>query len=510
MMNRIIRILLVEDEEAHIELVSRAFDSRRQNMQFMVAKSLKKAKDQLTSFKPDVLIADWLLPDGNGIDLLPADQENPPFPTIIMTSHGNEKFAVEAIKAGAIDYVVKSIETLADMPHIVDRCLREWEHINQRKITEFKLKESEERYRALFDNSPNLLAQFNGEGRFLAINPAMAQSLGLDQNDIIDKKITEIIPGEVAEFRRSMISKALKEWQTLTFEDVRNRRYFHSTYIPTRLKEGDICQVIVKEITKTKLYSEELKAYNEKLKQRNRELQDFAYVVSHDLQEPLRNVLEYIKRLIRDYSELLDEQGNGYLFRIQKASKRMQTLVFDLLTYSRINTKTQSYNEIKLTQILRGVLFDLEIRLEETGGRVEFGQLPSIEADLTQMHQLFHNLVNNALKYHRPGIPPIIKVYGQFVKLNRPESINSPAESDFCKIMVEDNGLGIEEKHLDRIFDIFQRLNHSAKNEGTGIGLAICRKIVERHRGSISVQSVVGKGSTFIIHLPLKQPSQNS
>jgi PAS domain S-box-containing protein len=237
----------------------------------------------------------------------------------------------------------------------------------------------------------------------------------------------------------------------------------------------------------------------------NAELQEFAYVASHDLQEPLRKIQAFGDRLKVKYSEVLTEQGRDYLKRMQNAAERMQALINDLLTLSRVTTRAQPFVTMKLTQVVQEVLSDLEVSIQQAAGRIEVGELPILEADPIQMRQLLQNLIGNALKFYRKEEPPVIKIYSrQLTDGERPptQGIN---KMERCQILIEDNGIGFDEKYLDRIFNAFQRLHGRSEYEGTGMGLAICRKIVERHDGSITAQSLPDRGSTFIITLPLQQ-----
>jgi signal transduction histidine kinase len=245
---------------------------------------------------------------------------------------------------------------------------------------------------------------------------------------------------------------------------------------------------------------ESLRAFAARLEQSNRELQDFAYVASHDLQEPLRKIQAFGDRLKARFAEALGEQGRDYLDRMHNAAARMQNLITDLLAFSRISTKAQPAVLVDLAQATREVLSDLETRIEQTGGRVEIGELPAIEADPLQMRQLLQNLVGNALKFHREDVAPEVKIAGKILN-----GTNGHAHNRRCEIVVEDNGIGFDEKYLDRIFNVFQRLHGRGKYDGTGVGLAICRKIVERHAGTITAKSEPGKGTTFIVTLPMKQ-----
>jgi light-regulated signal transduction histidine kinase (bacteriophytochrome) len=237
----------------------------------------------------------------------------------------------------------------------------------------------------------------------------------------------------------------------------------------------------------------------------NTELENFAHVASHDLQEPLRKILTFGERLQSKYGEVLTDQGCDYLERMQKAAQRMQTLIHDLLTLSRITTQAQPFVAVDLAQIVQEVLSDLEVCLEQSQGQVEVGELPTLNSDALQMRQLMQNLIGNALKFHRKGEPPKVRIYSQQLKGENPPALGDMAKPTHCQICVEDNGIGFDTQYLERIFQAFHRLHGRNDYEGTGMGLAICRKIVERHNGSISAHSTLGRGSTFIVTLPLQQ-----
>jgi signal transduction histidine kinase len=248
---------------------------------------------------------------------------------------------------------------------------------------------------------------------------------------------------------------------------------------------------------------EVLKAFTAKLQRSNRELQDFAYVASHDLQEPLRKIQAFGDRLQERYGSALGDQGRDYLERMQNAAGRMSQLIKDLLDFSRITTTGQPFVRVDLAQVAREVLGDLEILIEKSGGQVELGALPTIDADPSQMRQLLQNLVGNGLKFHQAGATPSVAISADAVP-QTPNNGDTPS-ADVCQLRVRDNGIGFDEKYLDRIFNVFQRLHGRGEYAGTGIGLAICRKIAERHGGSITANSELGKGATFVVTLPLKQ-----
>ncbi len=250
------------------------------------------------------------------------------------------------------------------------------------------------------------------------------------------------------------------------------------------------------EVEERKEAEERVRAFAAELQRSNQELEQFASVASHDLQEPLRKIQAFGDRLHAKFGADLGEQGRDYLGRMRSAAARMSTLISDLLAFSRVTTRAQPFAPVDLAAEVGEVVSDLEARLQQTGGRVDVGPLPELSADPTQVRQLFQNLIGNALKFHRPDEPPVVKVRGRVL----PGA--DGRDGEVCEVTVEDNGIGFEEKYLDRIFQLFQRLHGRNEYEGTGIGLAICRKIVERHGGGITARSAPGRGSTFTVTLP--------
>ena len=245
----------------------------------------------------------------------------------------------------------------------------------------------------------------------------------------------------------------------------------------------------------------------EKLRQSNRELQEFAYVASHDLQEPLRKVRTFGSRLEQRFGDTLTDDGRDYLQRMQSAAARMSTLIDDLLTFSRVTSRSAGWKKIELTPIAREVLGDLEVQIEEARADVHVGLLPCVEADATQIRQLLQNLLGNSLKFRRPDVPLRITIGASLIEspvIGHPELDQGP----YCRLEITDNGIGFEEKYLDRIFTVFQRLHGRSEYVGSGVGLAVCRRIVERHHGLISAESAPGAGARFIAFLPVTQPEE--
>lgn len=241
--------------------------------------------------------------------------------------------------------------------------------------------------------------------------------------------------------------------------------------------------------------TDQLETTNKNLERSNQELQDFAYVASHDLQEPLRKIQAFGNLLETEYGDQLGD-GKDYLDRMRSAAKRMSALIEDILEFSRVTTKARGFQPVDLTVVAREVLEDLETRIEDTGATVVLDKLPKIDADAMQIRQLLQNLIGNALKFHMEGRPPVVKIHAEV-------DISQPKQTRLITLSIEDNGVGFDEKYRDRIFAVFQRLHTRESYEGTGIGLAVCRKIVERHGGTISASSHPGKGATFTVTLPV-------
>ena len=334
--------------------------------------------------------------------------------------------------------------------------------------------------------------------KFCAISKYPANELIGKTHRVINSKFH---PPEFFEEMWTTITSG-KTWEG----EIRNRAkdgsyyWVHTNIIPFMDADGNPEQYVAVryEITERKLAEEKLQVYSKKLEISNQELQDFASVAAHDLQEPLRKIQSFSDRLKSKAKGELPADLLDYLERIQSSALRMQVLINDLLTYSRVTTKAQPFTPLNMNEVMESVVSDLEVRLEQSGGKVEWKDLPTIDADATQMHQLFLNLIGNALKFFKPGTPPLVKVESRLLTLS-PLGKAGPA----CQISVSDNGIGFEEKYLDRIFTIFQRLHGRHEYEGTGIGLAVCRKIVDRHGGMITARSKPNEGASFLITLPL-------
>ena len=372
-----------------------------------------------------------------------------------------------------------------------------------RLLKEQEARNSDTRFQSMVENSSDMITIRDHEGNLRFRSSSIKNILGYEPDEYVNRASYELIHADdLPEIREK--SEALARGEIEMFQVEYRCRHKNGSW---RILEGvarkyedettNLRGIIVnsRDITDRKMAEKQLRNYTFKLEQSNRELQEFAYVASHDLQEPLRKVQAFGDRLEKKCAEQLTDEGRDYVQRMKNAAGRMQNLINDLLTFSRVATKTQPFQSLNLKTIVEEVTSDLEVRIEQTGGRVEIGELPVLEADPLQMRQLFQNMIGNALKFHRAGEKPLVKIYL--------EKDSEGIEDGFCRIAIEDNGIGFDEKYLDRIFTVFQRLHGRMEYEGSGIGLAVCRKIVERHGGQITAKSEEGSGATFFLDLPI-------
>jgi PAS domain S-box-containing protein len=257
-----------------------------------------------------------------------------------------------------------------------------------------------------------------------------------------------------------------------------------------------------RDVTKMVNYERELERTIADLKRSNKDLEDFAYVASHDMHEPLRKIFSFADRLQTRHSASLSEEANGYIARILTSTQNARQMIDGLMQFSRLSTKGHWFEKVNLNDVLAEVLTDLEIPIEETKAKVDVGLLPEMDAIRTQIKQLFTNLISNALKFRKPGFTPEILVRSKKLSRAEMDELNLGLNKPHYKITVHDNGIGFEEEYAEVIFQMFQRLNSKGEYPGSGIGLALCKKIVENHQGIIRASSKLGEGTEISVIIP--------
>ncbi len=357
--------------------------------------------------------------------------------------------------------------------------------------------EAEEKYSTVVESSLTGI-YIVLEGRIAFANERFAEIHGYSKEEVIGMDSLDLVHPSDRDLVKGMREKRLAGEMVSPEYEARGVRkdgeivfvQRRNTVVDYEGKPAILGNVL--DVTALKKAESASRAYKEELERSNRELQDFAFIASHDLLEPLRKIKSFGDLLKLRHGTYLNEQARDFINRMQSGAARMGDLIHGLLTYSRVTTKATPHSRVDLNVALREALSNLEVRIKEGGAAIDAQDLPAVEADALQMTQLFQNLVGNGIKFQHRGQTPRMRIY-------------SRRSGDHVVLYVEDNGVGFDEKHLERMFSPLERLHGRAEYEGVGMGLAICRKIVERHGGTITARSTPGKGSTFIVNMPAKQ-----
>jgi PAS domain S-box-containing protein len=368
--------------------------------------------------------------------------------------------------------------------------------ITARRQAETALRESEERFRLTFELAASGIAHVGLDGRFVRVNRSLCDILGYPEHELVGRSVKEISHPEDRNVTDSQrLAVQVGSVSSARFE----KRYLRkdgavvwmdlAIAVARGADSKPLYEIaIFDDITERKDAEAALSHAHEELKRSNAELAQFAYVASHDLQEPLRMVSSYTQLLVRRYGDKLDDDAKEFMGYIVDGAARMKQLIEDLLAYSRVGTRGKNFQRVALEAPLRRAIGNLRAAVEEAGAAITFDALPTVLADELQLSQLFQNLIGNALKFRSASVPRI--------------HVSSVEKENEWEFTVRDNGIGIEPAYFERIFMVFQRLHNKGEYPGTGIGLAICKKVVERHDGRIWVESQAGEGSGFHFTLP--------
>lgn len=347
---------------------------------------------------------------------------------------------------------------------------------------------------AIVEKAVDAIITIDEKGIIQTSNPATERMFGYKEIELQGKNINVLMPNPyraehdsyLTNYKRTGTKKIIGIGREVVGQRKDGATFpVHLAVSEIQLPDRRIFAGVVRDIS-------DMKVVQKELAQSNQDLEQFAYVASHDLQEPLRMVRSFSELLAKRYKGKFDKDADEFIEFILDGSKRMQTLVQDLLAYSRVGSRAKALVPTNSREVLDGVLSQLKLALEQAGAQITFDNLPMVLADDTQLGQVFQNLISNAIKFHSDQPPKI--------------HVSAKQSEDQWIFSVQDNGIGIDPEYFDRVFVMFQRLHGKDEYPGTGIGLAVCKRIVDRHGGKIWIQSQIGKGSTFFFSLPVAEP----
>lgn len=518
-------ILIVDDIDANLISLRKTLELHSLNVD--IANSGESALKKILKFDYSLIILDVQMPDMDGFEvaeILAQSNRTKDIPVLFLSAISKEKkYISKGYASGAVDYITKPVdpdllilkvksflkisEQQRELKRIQEMLFKE---VEIRKMAQEKLSAEMEQLQFVLESFPQMAFVLSKEGVLEYVNHKWSEysvtensfpnihpeDSGIWENWKLHLKLGKSFTSEIRleHLKSKDYCYFMMKVVPIQAQDVITRWIGTFTDINQQKQHNEQLESLVRERTK------ELTIKNEDLEFSNHELQQFAWVVSHDLKEPIRKI-EMIVKMIKDRFIEKDSPAVDYIDRAINSARRMRVLIDDLLIYSRLSA-TVDLESTDLNIVLKEVLDDLDVEMHPKQPTINVDSLPIITGIPSQLRQVFQNLIGNALKFTEPAVAPIISVSWQQIA---EKSINSVEDKNgkFCKIIVKDNGIGFDEKLLDKIFIIFQSLNNRQIYEGTGIGLAIAKKIIEKHNGIITAKSKPNEGSSFIVILPL-------
>jgi len=487
-------ILVVEDDAEMRETLSDILVENGYEVE--TAGEGKEALTLAAKEKIGICLTDLKLPGISGIKVLEEIKRiNPEAYAIIITAFASKETAIEALKAGAYSYIEKPVN-MEELLHIIKRASASYQLQEEKKRVDKELRESKEMLEKVFASVSDAITITDLNANIIDCNQATVDMSDFSsREEMLGRSSFDFIAPKDRQRAKENALKTLKQGFLKDLEYICLTKDGHEIPVlmsPSVLRDSygnPIAFVAVtKDITERKRAEEELEKYLKELERANRDMEEFTSTVSHDLKAPLRTIQAFSLLLMEDYSDSLDETGRDYLNMVKEAVERMNTLIEDLLTLSRVGRKFSEVETVDLNELLEEIKSDLSARIEERGGEVVVHDLPTVSTQRIWMKELLMNLIDNGLKFNKSN-KPIVEVIGE------------EADKNYL-FRVKDNGIGIEEKYQANIFNLFERLHAQSEYEGTGAGLAICKKIVEELGGAMRVESKTGEGSTFFFTMP--------
>jgi len=484
--NRRKSLLLVEDSLSAAALINDSLLNAVGQMSVTVATTIAEARAWLDNNTPDLAIVDLNLPDGKGTVLLPFDQNKAHFPIIMMTAAGSEVEAVEAIKAGAVDYLVKTPEVISELPRIVDRALRQWGYVIRQRLTEDALRDSEDRFRSIFVTAAAGMVVISPFNNIMQVNPAFCRFCGYPEENLLNRSIQDLSHPD----DRLYVAAMYEDLFSLKKSSIDCERRFIRK--DGSVVWGHVSLSCILGSDRTPAYGIALvqdismrKALEEKLLLANRELDIFVHTVSHDLRSPLTPIIGYLQHILEQHAAELSPPLNEMLHEVLKQGERMHAMLEDLLALATVGVVEPPSSPVCGDELLNEIRLGFSSDKNSCSTKVLADRLPDLLIPETMYRQILDNLIGNAIRY--AGDNPI--------------EISGERQGNKVRLSVRDHGPGVPDVEKERIFELFYRGTTGREVTGTGIGLATVRKIAAIHNGNAWVEDAPGGGSLFIVEL---------